>query len=492
MDALQDTHTWRHIEDIPEDWKGLASPELKTLASIWQEHASGLAASQILQRFNDRLARHWAIETGIIEGLYKIDRGVTELLIEKGIESALIPHGTTDKPAEEIVAVLKDHQDVLEGLFDFVGSRRSLSTSYIKEVHQALCIHQDEVEAMDSQGRLVRVAMRKGAWKLHPNNPRRPDGQLHEYCPPEHVAAEMDWLIELHLQHTENGVPPEVEAAWLHHRFSQIHPFQDGNGRVARALATLVLLRAKLFPFTVDRAEREAYISHLERADKADLRPFVDMLIKSQRRALTKALSLSEGLLAEEQDIASLIEAGATRLKEKKQSQRRELEAVYALAAKLELVASQQFQTVASKLQKELQHVDVLYGCEVTVSVPENEHWFYSQVVETAKRLEYYADLRRYHHWLRLRISEAHISNVVVSFHPLGTVFRGVMAVSAFYEERPRQSAGDYAAVPIPTHIITEAFGFVYTEQLDTMLPRFEKWLHTALVLALTQWRRSM
>ena len=32
----------------------------------------------------------------------------------------------------------------------------------------------------------------------------------------------------------------EIEATWLHHRFTQIHPFQDGNGRVARALASLV------------------------------------------------------------------------------------------------------------------------------------------------------------------------------------------------------------------------------------------------------------
>ena len=41
---------------------------------------------------------------------------------------------------------------------------------------------------------------------------------------------------------------PEVEAAWLHHRFGQIHPFQDGNGRVARALATMIFLRAGFVP----------------------------------------------------------------------------------------------------------------------------------------------------------------------------------------------------------------------------------------------------
>ncbi|MDE3194864.1 MAG: Fic family protein [Acidobacteriota bacterium] len=80
---------------------------------------------------------------------------------------------------------------------------------------------------------------------------------MHEYCPPEHVASEMDALIAMHTEQTSRGVQPYVEAAWLHHAFTQIHPFQDGNGRVARALAALVLIRAGYFPFVVTRDERE-------------------------------------------------------------------------------------------------------------------------------------------------------------------------------------------------------------------------------------------
>ncbi len=319
-DQLKYSHRWEPIEDLHEDDEFHASPQLKKLAEVWRAHASEMSHSRELKRFNERLARHWAIETGIIEGLYKIDIGVTELLIEKGIESALIPHGSTDRPAEEIVAILKDHQNVLEGLFDFVASRRPLSTSYIKEMHHALCAHQDEVEAMDNQGRFLRIPLRKGEWKLQPNNPHRGDSRIHQYCPPEHVASEMDRLMALHLSHVETGVAPEIEAAWLHHRFSQIHPFQDGNGRVARALATLILLRAGLFPFTVDRTQRAEYIACLEAADEGDLGPLVAMLTKSQRRALTKALSLSEALMTEERDIHTLIRDGTRRLKEKKEA----------------------------------------------------------------------------------------------------------------------------------------------------------------------------
>jgi len=55
----------------------------------------------------------------------------------------------------------------------------------------------------------------------------------------------MQCLIEWYREH-ENRLSVEVRAAWLqHHRFTWIHPFQDGNGRVARALASLVFLKVR-------------------------------------------------------------------------------------------------------------------------------------------------------------------------------------------------------------------------------------------------------
>lgn len=79
-------------------------------------------------------------------------------------------------------------------------------------------------------------------------------------------------------------VPPEVEAAWLHQRFAQIHPFQDGNGRVARALASLVFLRAGWFPLVVHRDDRGEYIDCLEQADSGDLSALVNLLGRIQDR----------------------------------------------------------------------------------------------------------------------------------------------------------------------------------------------------------------
>lgn len=221
------------IEDLPGDSDLLESSELRALDGVWREQRDRLEQLDELQRFRERLVREWSIETGIVERVYEIDRGVTELLIERGISENLLS-GATDRDATTVAAILWDHQAAIDGVFDFVKGDRPLTCGYIKELHALLTRHQVTAKGRDPMGREVEIPLRKGEWKMLPNNPTRPDGVSHKYCPPEQVPSEMDRLLEWHREHVAAGTPPEVECAWLHHRFTQIHPFQDGNGRVAR------------------------------------------------------------------------------------------------------------------------------------------------------------------------------------------------------------------------------------------------------------------
>ena len=246
---------WQPLTDYETDPQQLADKELAALSSVWVEQRAKLGESLSISEFTERLKREWAIETGLIERLYTLDRGVTELMIEQGVKAALIPHRSTHEP-ERAVAMIGDQQDAIEGVFAFVNGNRTLSTGYIKELHSLFTRNQEHAEGRDQFGRAVRVSLVRGDYKQHSNNPTRPDGTVHAYCPPEHVAAEMDKLVDLHLKHADIPTAPEVEAAWLHHRFAQIHPFQDGNGRIARALATLIFSKANWLPLVVRDTER--------------------------------------------------------------------------------------------------------------------------------------------------------------------------------------------------------------------------------------------
>ena len=64
--------------------------------------------------------REWAIETGLVERLYSFDRGITQLLIDHGIQAAVIPHGSVPNP-EATVAMISDHKAAVEGVFQFEG-----------------------------------------------------------------------------------------------------------------------------------------------------------------------------------------------------------------------------------------------------------------------------------------------------------------------------------------------------------------------------------
>jgi Fic family protein len=433
-----------------------------------------------LKHFNERLIREWAIETGIIENLYSIDRGVTQTLIEKGIEASLIPHGSTDKPVERILPMLKDQQEVVEGLFDFVAQRRELSTSYIKQLHQAFTRHQETTTAVDGLGRVVDVALLRGEWKRLPNNPTRPDDGVHEYCPPEQVASEMDRLIVLHKEHQQKLVPPEIEAAWLHHRFAQIHPFQDGNGRVVRALASLVFLRAGWFPLVVNRDERVEYIESLEKADQGDLSSLVNLFARIQKKAFNLALSLSEQVILAGDPLQQIIAAATERLKNRKRISTEQI----TLSHHLEEFAKQKLSDQAARLSEALRSVDPTYSAGVTRNNESNASAWEVDARRIAREMGYQADSDTYHAWLQLDIFERLSSQIVVSFHPMGPEFLGLMAISAWIR---------LPTLAPPVTPLSEApFQFSLQDDEAQVTQRLDKWLDDVLLVGLDLWRKQL
>ena len=79
-------------------------------------------------------------------------------------------------------------------------------------------------------------------------------------------------------------------AAWLHHRFVQIHSFTDGNERVTKALVNWHLVRHDHSLIVVPRDDRNDYISALEVADERNLAPLVGFTARLHRRSILQAM----------------------------------------------------------------------------------------------------------------------------------------------------------------------------------------------------------
>ena len=285
-------HRWRPIADFPDDWRPMCREDLHAVHAELAAARAALDDPDRVRSVQERLMTVWAIETGIIERLYEVDREVTIALAEVGLEAMERFHAEGELTAEAR-DLISDQRAALEMVMDLVGGRRELTSSYIRELHRGLTEHQDTRDAIDAQGRRFAAPLLKGDWKRLPNNPIRPDGRVHEYCPPEFVQDEIDRLLAWRTEHEAAGVCPEVEAAWLHHRFSQIHPFEDGNGRVARALTAAVFLRSDYLVLVIrDEEHRDPYLDALEAADDGDLKPLVDLFADVQAVDLADALSL--------------------------------------------------------------------------------------------------------------------------------------------------------------------------------------------------------
>lgn len=162
MNAITAEYRWNPIEDYEQAPNKLELPELRSLATIWREQRGALEQQPGLKEFNARLRREWAVETGLLERIYTLDRGVTELLIERGLDSSLIPHDTVGQDPEHVVAVLRDHEAAIDFLFDVVKGRRSLTPGFVKELHALLTRNQATSAAVDSLGRRVEVTLARG------------------------------------------------------------------------------------------------------------------------------------------------------------------------------------------------------------------------------------------------------------------------------------------------------------------------------------------
>jgi Fic family protein len=112
-----------------------------------------------------------------------------------------------------------------------------------------------------------------GGWKNEPNSTAGViDGRqvFFEYAAPAHIPALMESWFALYLNWTrkaeaEPGNTHTALTAYvrLHATFVRIHPFADGNGRLARLVANLPVLRAGLPPIIIPREQRKEYIDAL-------------------------------------------------------------------------------------------------------------------------------------------------------------------------------------------------------------------------------------
>jgi Fic family protein len=272
----------RSVRQADADYQGFPSFEEWSKISVdaqrWEEYAArlpehGRLSSDQLKRAQDVARRAAAVDTGAIEGLYEVDRGFTFTVATQ----AAMWEAAVNEKGPEVRALIESQLEAYVFVLDMATQATPVTEAWIRALHAQITAGQ-EFYLVQSEAGPQRQKLAHGEYKLLPNHVQRPDGKIHFYAPVDLTPAEMNRLVSELQSEAFLEAHPVLRASYAHYALTVVHPFADGNGRVARALASVFTYRSNRIPLLVLADTRAEYISALEAADRGAHLPLVDFV----------------------------------------------------------------------------------------------------------------------------------------------------------------------------------------------------------------------
>jgi hypothetical protein len=218
----------------------------------------------VAEEVHNILLRAAAFETGAVENMYQASPGATMSVAEEkqGWEIALDAAGAGARRAfdDQYAAYLAVYSHAKNPTYP-------IGTSLLSQLHALACENQQTL--MDGR------AFMHGQFKSTNNYTQDRFGRLKAYCPFELVESELLYGFDLYKELVELN-SPLVNSAYLHWMITHVHPYQDGNGRVARILASAPVLAAHGVPIMVFADQKQTYFQALDQGDSGNFGAIVD------------------------------------------------------------------------------------------------------------------------------------------------------------------------------------------------------------------------
>ena len=262
-------------------------PDFEQLADrVRKMRAQGRLSPDVLHRIRKHFRIKNIYHSNAIEG-NALAVGETRQVVEHGLT-------ITGKPLKD-QAEARNLSHALDFLEELAGnSDRPIAENDVRQLH-ALVLHGITDEAGTYRSTVVSIS---GS----------------DYSPPgpESVPAQMEefgrWLAHASIPRdgTFAGVLGLVAAAVAHTWFVTVHPFIDGNGRVARLLMNLMLMRYGYPIAIVTKEDRLRYYDALEISQTSDLTPFIVLLAECIEESLEEYEAAAEEQREQNEWVAAL------------------------------------------------------------------------------------------------------------------------------------------------------------------------------------------
>lgn len=212
-----------------------------------------------LRRLQQEMVIEWIYNSNAIEG-NTLTLQETRLILETGLTVG----GKTLREHFEVT----NHHKAIEYVESLVQVEDTLTAFHVRQIHRLVLAGIDDESAGNYRTLPVRIA-----------------GAAHVPPEPWQIGALMaewtDWV-----NGESKSLHPVERAALAQHKLVSIHPFIDGNGRTARLIMNLLLLREGYPPTIILKVNRQQYYRVLAQADRGSETPLVNFVGRAVERSL--------------------------------------------------------------------------------------------------------------------------------------------------------------------------------------------------------------
>lgn len=212
----------------------------------------------ILARLRDQLVIDWTYNSNAIEG-NTLTLKETQLVLEDGL--------TVGRKSfkEHLEAI--NHRDAIKYVEELATEGTRITERQLKEIHGLVLREIDPHYGGRYRDIQVRIT-----------------GSNHVPVDPIHLVGKMRSFAKKWLQDTD--AHPVEQAAMAHYELVTIHPFVDGNGRTARLLMNLLLMRRGHVPAIILKNDRRKYYDALEKAHTGKTEDFIFLVARALERTI--------------------------------------------------------------------------------------------------------------------------------------------------------------------------------------------------------------
>ncbi|MFT6828569.1 MAG: Fic family protein [Roseivirga sp.] len=246
------------------------------------------------QRIMQKFRLDWNYHSNHIEG-NQLTYGETKALLLFNITA----QGKTLKDHIEMTG----HNEAINWIIDVLKDERPLTENFIRQIHTLLLKEPYEVDAITPEGKPTKRTIQVGQYKSAPNHVLTKTGEIFRFASVEETPAKMNDLLDWYKE--EKGTKDKnaiILAAEFHYKFIRIHPFDDGNGRLARILMNFILMSKGYPPVVIKTEDKENYFNVLQLADAGQFTPFVEYITANLNHSLELMIKGAKGEDIEEED----------------------------------------------------------------------------------------------------------------------------------------------------------------------------------------------